>query len=387
MRVDYEPVQKKWEAAHAAWRAEKKRRDNEAFKLSRTPSERAALDPERFLAMYFLTDGRPDATKVRKALALHNVQNVRKFEKMAKKTVPGLYTWNGPDRFASNVYIGWDIDEVVDLGMRTSKDEEKANKAQQKALWEQQLERHREYVAQARVGEPSKGPKKHPEGFSLDRCKGSYVIHCKETTEEYLSILKGHTLTMDIWSRDETTLCAAFDFGILEGTMILGMTEDLLKDDPFESDQDLEARFSDEDVDEIDPEEEIRRFQISANRRKRKATEAELAELAAKRQAKEMRRAAEPVPEFLQRRVYFRLRSRLTAVGDINPAPEAGHLDFRSDDCVEFSGRVYLLSWIGKNVWFRGHKVSDTPRVEPEDWSSFPIKSGFKYIQSDVKNL
>lgn len=387
MRADHEPLQEEWEANYAAWKAEKRRRDNAAFKLARTPSERAALDPQRFLAMYFLTDGEPDTTKFRKALVLHNVQNVRKFEDMAKKIVPGLYTWNGPDRFASNVYIGWSRTKVFDLAMRTSKDEERANKAQQKALWEQQLERHREYVAQARLSEPSKGAHKHPEGFSLDRCKGSYVIHCKETTEEYLSILKGRTLTMDIWSRDENTLCAAFDFGILEGTMILGMTEDLLKDDPFESDQDLEARFSDEDMDEIGLEEEMRRFQESVSRRKRKRNEAELAELAAKRHAKAMRRAAEPVPEFLQRRVYFRLRSRLTTVGQVTDVPEAGHLDFRSDDCVEFSGRVYLLSWIGKNVWFRGHKVSDTPRVEPEDYDTLHIRSGFKYIKSDVKNL
>ncbi|KAK4070531.1 hypothetical protein Trihar35433_4998 [Trichoderma harzianum] len=305
------------------------------------------------------------------------------FEDMAKKRAPSLFIWHS--RSDRNVYIGWSREKVLDLAYRTTKDDEKANKARLKTLWEQQLERHREYIAQAQLGEPSRGPNKQPEGFSLDRCKGSYVVRCKEIADEWLSFLKGRTFTMDIWTRDENTLVAAFDFGLIEGTMILGMTEDLLKDDPYESDQDDEARFSDEEEEEISLEEEMRRFLEWGSGRKRKRRDE--AELEAKRQAKAMRRAAEPVPEFRQRRVYLRARGRRTDKGQVIYEPDAGHLDFRTDDCVEFAGRVYLMTWVGKNVWFYGYKVSDTPRVEPEDYDTLFKRSGFRHIKSDVKNL
>ncbi|KAM6486059.1 hypothetical protein HDV62DRAFT_353090 [Trichoderma sp. SZMC 28011] len=390
MRADHEPLQAEWEANYIAWRKEKrrrndealrlaKRRDDEAFRSARSASERAALDPERFIATYFLTNGKQDMAKVRKALVLRKVQNARQFEVMAKKRAPSLFIWHL--RSDPNVYIGWDRDKVFDLAYRTAKDDEKANKARLKALWEQQLERHREYIAQAQLGEPSRGPNKQPEAFSLDRCKGSYVVRCKEIADEWLSFLKGRTFTMDIWPRDENTLVAAFDFGLIEGTMILGMTEDLLKDDPYETDQDDEARFSDEEEEEVSLEEEMRRFLEWGSARKRKRRDE--AEVAAKRQ----RRAAEPVPEFRQRRVYFRSRGRRTDKGQVVYEPDAGHLDFRTDDCVEFAGRVYLMSWVGKNVWFYGYKVSDTPRVEPEDYDTLFKRSGSRYIKSDVKNL
>ncbi|KAJ4855052.1 uncharacterized protein T069G_10610 [Trichoderma breve] len=374
MRADHEPLQEEWEANYIAWRKEKRRRneeafrlarrrEDEAFKLARSASERVALDPERFIATYFLTNGKQDMAKVRKPLVLRKVQNARKFEDMVKKRAPSLFIWHS----------------------RTTKDDEKANKARLRALWEQQLERHREYIAQAQLGEPSRGPNKQPEGFSLDRCKGSYVVRCAEIADEWLSFLKGRTFTMDIWSRDENILVAAFDFGLIEGTMILGMTEDLLKDDPYESDQDLEARFSDEEEEEISLEEEMRRFQEWVSGRKRKRRDE--AELEAKRQAKAMRRAAEPVPEFLQHRVYLRAHGHRTDKGQVTYEPDAGHLDFRTDDCVEFAGRVYLMTWVGKNVWFYGYKVSDTPRVEPEDYDTLFKRSGLKHIKSDVKNL
>lgn len=178
MRADHEPLQAEWETNYIAWRKEKrrrndealrlaKRREDEAFRSARSASERAALDPERFIVTYFLTNGKQDMTKVRRPLVLRKVQNARKFEVMAKKRAPSLFIWHL--RSDPNVYIGWSREKVLDLAYRTAKDDEKANKARLKTLWEQQLERHREYIAQAQLGEPSRGPNKQPEGFSLDR--------------------------------------------------------------------------------------------------------------------------------------------------------------------------------------------------------------------------
>ncbi|OPB46966.1 hypothetical protein A0O28_0070900 [Trichoderma guizhouense] len=404
MRADHEPLQAEWEANYIAWRKEKrrrndealrlaKRREDEAFRSARSASERARLDPQRFLDMYFMTDGKPDTTKVRRPLVLRN-QNVRTFQALVKKRVPGLYTWRGPDRLARNVYIGWDTTKVMDLAISTSNSDEKANKAHTKALWRQQLERHQEYIAQAQLGEPSRGPTKHPEGLSLDRCKGSYVVRCKKITEEWLTLLSGHTFTVDICSRDENTLNAVFDFGIVEGTMILSLDEQALRVAVREAPKvyygsEVSEEEEDEDEDEVEIKQEEDEcdlgLQDSVSGGKRRQDEASLEQLAGPASAK--RRKTSPTPSWLDRRVYFRFRGRETQKHQVIPDPEAGYVHFQSDDCVKFYGMMHLLPWVGEDIDFVGYKVSDTPRVNPEHWETFQNWEAFSWDNYGYTNV
>ncbi|WQF75350.1 hypothetical protein CDEST_00364 [Colletotrichum destructivum] len=55
----------------------------------------------------------------------------------------------------------------------------------------------------------------------------------------------------------------------------------------------------------------------------------------------------------------------------IHDVTEAGHLDFLDDRGAEFVGLAYEFPYIGRNVEFRGYKVSDAPRKKPEPWGSF----------------
>ncbi|KAK8162333.1 hypothetical protein BKA80DRAFT_254461 [Phyllosticta citrichinensis] len=76
------------------------------------------------------------------------------------------------------------------------------------------------------------------------------------------------------------------------------------------------------------------------------------------------------------RRLYFRMKGREAREGERFSNAESGHIDFLDDDCTKFVGLMYECCLLGRNVEFKGFKVSNTPEKEPEDRSTF---SGAKY--------
>ncbi|KAL7928523.1 hypothetical protein V8C35DRAFT_317950 [Trichoderma chlorosporum] len=383
MRTDYEPLQQKFKSDWASWIAEKKRKEDEAFKKCKTPGERAACNLDRFMDLYFLTDGKPDKTKTTEALRLSGFGDRSALHSMAEK-IPGLHTCSGGQSPNRELCIGWDYAEVSVLAMGISDRDREARKVQKMAEKEQQLERHREYLAQIRSKKTSKGPSKRPQEFSLDRCKGSYIIQCDGITDNWDDF---DTLTMDISSSKGNMLRAAYDFGILEGTMILSQSEETLQAIVGEDHGSSNASSSDEDeedeneegYDEYDENEDDdgNDLQSSISGKKRKLAKTSLAKAsksAAARSSDAKRRKTKHLPS-LSRRVYFRLRGRETGEGMIHSDPESGHIDFLSDGCATFAGLIYGLPYVGRNVEFQGHKVSDLPKVKPEEWEAFSYEA------------
>lgn len=368
MRADYEPLQQKWEADCVAWLAEMKRRDDEAFERCKTPSERAAFDPQRFIDMYFLTDGEPDMAKSTEALALDGLDRGWKLQDAARK-VPGLHTWGGGYLEARKICIGWNREEVFRLAKSIMDRQDAANRAQQEALWKEQLERHQKYVDQVQ-SKGANGMNQHSEVFNLDRCQGSYVVRCDEITEGWLDTLKGHTLTMDISSGKGSTRHAAYDFGIIQGTIILSLSEDAFQalDSLYSEASSGDESGGDEGQDHEDKDRGDTDSQISTNGKKRKPGNDLQAQGTGHTNAK--RRKIKPLPS-PSRRVYFRLHGRETGEGEVLPYPDSGHIDYLSDDCTSFAGVVYDLTHVGNNVEFRGYRVSDKPHVKPEPWETF----------------
>ncbi|KAL6817145.1 hypothetical protein J3E69DRAFT_358364 [Trichoderma sp. SZMC 28015] len=338
MRADYEPLQR---------------------------NERAAFDPQRFIDMYFLTDGEPDMAKTTEALALDGLDRGWKLQDAARK-VPGLHTWGGGYLEARKICIGWNREEVFRLAKSIMDRQDEANRAQKEALWKEQLERHQKYVDQVQ-SKGANGMNQHSEVFNLDRCQGSYVVRCDEITEGWLDTLKGHTLTMDISSGKGSTRRAAYDFGIIEGTMILSLSEDAFQalDSLYSEASSGDENGEDEDQDDEDQDDEDK---ISTNGKKRKPGNDLQAQGTGHTSAK--RRKTRPLPS-PSRRVYFRLHGRETGEGEVLPYPDSGHIDYLSDDCTSFAGVVYDLTHVGNNVEFRGYRVSDKPRVKPEPWETF----------------
>ncbi|KAK1249269.1 hypothetical protein MKX07_002785 [Trichoderma sp. CBMAI-0711] len=379
MKTDYAPLYQKWQAECAAWDAEKKQRDDEAFAKCKTPGERANCDLDRFMDMYFLTNGKPDKSKTPKPLALSGFQDRSSLHSRAER-VPGLETCSGGPPSSRELCIGWDRSEVFALASRVSERAYEAEKAQQTAEWEQQMARHRRYIARS-LGTGS-GGSRQPDKFDLARCLGSYIIQCDEIADQWPDVVRGHTLTMDISKGKGNTLLAAYDFGIIEGTMILSLSEDTLKaivgGDTSESEASRSDDFYSSEDDGDGDEEGIHTQQPDGGIKRKAGQFSSLARATASAVVRHpvtaKRRKTGAMPS-LTRRVYLRLRGRETGEGEIIPDPDSGHIDFLSNSCATFAGLVYHLTFVAKNVEFRGYKVSDTPRVKPEAWEDFSYEA------------
>ncbi|KAL0931166.1 AT hook motif family protein [Colletotrichum truncatum] len=202
--------------------------------------------------------------------------------------------------------------------------------------------------------------------FDIGQCKGSYVMKCNAVMHGF-DVSPKQPLTLNITVGKDGLLIAAYDFGMIEGTMILSLSEEKL-DSVVELDSAPEDREEDSDEypDYSSDDEEHRPGQKTlketAALKKRAA-----GSLSGQRLAKRSKR----MTPSLSRRVYYRLRGRETGEGEILYETSSGHLDFLDAEGKQFAGLAYEFPYIGKNVEFRGSKVSDVPLKKPEPWGSF----------------
>ncbi|KAK8209417.1 hypothetical protein IWZ01DRAFT_483329 [Phyllosticta capitalensis] len=323
MRRDYEPTYRKWKGEDSAWGASKKQEANEAFLRCETPGEKATHDLDKFIDYFFLTDEKPDKSKTPKPLALYGFRNRWVLHEKAKH-IPGLETYTGGrDEKDKVTCIGWDSKEVRRLSDEIDRKASEARAKIKEAEWEEVMEAHRQYVAEAGSGKKGKkgsAANKKAKPFKLDSCVGSYAVKCDKVAGGW-SHINGNDFVLDIDNDGNGILIAAFDFGILEGTMLLSQSEDKL-------------------------ETAARGRGGAAKKRKTTSTSS------------------------TSRRVFYRMRGRETGEGEIFSDPLSGHLDF-DDQGVKFEGMAYSLAFCGQNVEFTGYKVSDAPGAQAEDWDAF----------------
>ncbi|KAL7928524.1 hypothetical protein V8C35DRAFT_332684 [Trichoderma chlorosporum] len=212
MQVDYLSLLKQREAECAAWRAEKKRIDDEAFEKCKTPSQRAAFDPQRFMDMYFLTNGLPDKTKTTEVLTLSGLKggSAGKLRRIARN-FSDLHFQNVDYLSDGEFCIGWDRKKVTELAL----DQWDRDSQEVELLIERQ--KRSKHVTQASSEETSNGANNGSETFNKD--------------------ISGGDKKMDR---------AAVDVGIIEGTRLLSLSEGK----SAALDEDSEA--SDEDEEEVD---------------------------------------------------------------------------------------------------------------------------------------
>ncbi|KAM0418911.1 hypothetical protein ACHAPT_012176 [Fusarium lateritium] len=338
--------------------------NDEAFSRCTTPGERANCDLGRFMNYYFLTDGQPDPTKTPTAFAVYGFDGRSRLHAISEK-IPGLSTCSGGSDESRTLCIGWDCDAVSRLARSIDRQAHEEEKKKQESKWEKAMEAHENYVSKSSQGSLSQGNKKRTtkgkasRSFELGRCKGSYVIKC-DTVSDGWSM---SDFTMDICEGKRGTLIADYDFGVIQGTMLMSDCEETLDALAGTGDDSGEAWDSEEygtDYGEMGSEDED-------------------GPKAKKRLAKGVgtRKKAGPAPKrrkiapSLARRVYYRLRGLETGEGQILSDPESGHLDFLSNSCATFVGLAYHLPYQGKNVEFRGYKVSDVPKKKAGEWDDF----------------
>ncbi|KAK8209397.1 hypothetical protein IWZ01DRAFT_317521 [Phyllosticta capitalensis] len=404
MRREYEPMYQEWRRKRRAWEERKKQQEaeaaarqrkehEEAFARCKTLSEKASFDFSLFLEHYFLTDGKPNPAKAPEPMTVRMEHRtwVRAFtsphgdpHQLARQV--GLHAalsadcrkplpFNSGPRKYYRLRIGHDHAVVERFAHEIVAQEEAA--AQKK--------RDDDYdhcVARAR--------RRNLRSFDLRQCIGSYVVECDKVVR-FSKDYKDAVLTMDISPAGSETLVAAFDFGLVQGTMLLSLseenldamvgavssarydnTEDEVDDDPDDPWASIYPAYS------TDERRKQTLAQAVASKQARGGNDGSAAG-ASKKGGGSIKKSSHNAPRkkrriimpSLSRRVHYRLRGQETLQGEIYPDPEAGHLDFLSNGCEKFMGLAYLFPGLDSNVRFTGYKVAEQPRRKPEPWSTF----------------
>ncbi|KAK8209418.1 hypothetical protein IWZ01DRAFT_483330 [Phyllosticta capitalensis] len=360
MQTEYDPLYQNWAREARAWdeghrqTLERMRQQEEKpFAKLTTPIKRARKDPERFL--------KTGPNHYPGAARLTGLDKARRMEihQLVEWRYRGLHTQSGGQGKNRALCIGWSRDAVWDLARSLENKAKEKQRRKQQSEHEEWMESHRQYVSS--LGQD--GPR---QPFGLPKCQGSYYIRCDKVMRQY-SNTHPDELWLDIGPGMGGSLEADFSFGVIEGTMLLDVSDQRVADVAYELDPNDEDEYSqdeeeEEEEDEEEEQEEEEDPQPSALGKRAAPT--------ASGPAKKQKTTAPP-----SRRIYFRMRGRETGEGEIFSIPEPGHIEFLDDDCTRFVGVMYDNNLIPKNTEFRGFKIGEEPEETPEDWNAFSEKA------------
>lgn len=346
MRAEYEPMYRAWKGEVSEWDARKKAMEDGAWAQCSTPLERAEHSLDRFISHYFLTNGEPDPSKTKKPIALPGFRNRSAVHSWADR-VPGLETRSGGEEPNRTLFIGWGRSAVWDMAREADAEAYRQQGERANDRWAEVEEEHREFVKTAKKG-AKKVNAKSPTPAVLQKIVGSYVVRCEDIEEQWPS---EHELTLDIaFGPKDNVLEGAVSFNVIEGTMLLALSDDILDEldvDTLDSD---DSDDSDEDDEDEEP----------ALSKKRAAP-------APKHKPGRPKKAKTNAQT---RHIPLRIRGRETGEGEMFYDSERGHLEFTDNTYTRFTG-VVGLPHVGPKVEFEGLKVDSEPQQQADAWEEF----------------
>ncbi|KAI0451010.1 hypothetical protein F5B21DRAFT_488721 [Xylaria acuta] len=357
-----------------AWASELDRGIDTAFAMIDQPDVKtdhptleAFFDAERFLAKYFLDGlrGKPAPGKQKKPLILRSwIADNDSFEGLveAAKHTPELLVkrtskptqdtrWSCSE---ACVIVGWAKQvipqvescksEIARLKAAETKSEEREK---EKAILAK-LKPHIDYARAHRSTQS--GP------FTLTHLVGSYIIHCRRLQDEYGCELG--SMSLDVHAPTSTHgAAAAFNFGVVEGTMLLASSEEsleLLREEQAVRSSDEEDEFSDSEY-----------FAASG---KRKVT--------ATRRAgtKHFKRRLGGDHPQNPGRFYLQWAGCETGTAHLvldEDHERTGYFDLDKSGMTARGELKYRELFGKRDLVFTLLKVADTPRNNPDAWSSY----------------
>lgn len=201
----------------------------------------------------------------------------------------------------------------------------------------------------------TKGKTSNAQGQRNASIAGSYSIKCDDIEQGWANM---DDLTLDIKEGPTAGIySASFDFGVLEGAMLLSADKELLA--PCVEDTDSSDEGDDDDVSESDTR--------TSNKRKARG---KLAGKVAKK--------AKPAQANLAPTKFFLVwRGRETGEGEIQSGEHSGTIEFTNRNYVRFSGDMDMV-FVGGSDGFEGTKVSDVPETFSQCWGDFS-ESAYEY--------
>ena len=317
----------------------------------RTP-EQLYHSPEWFVEKYFLSSGRPDHTKTTTVVGMpldrfssYRAGQVRE----AASNVTGLHQETGFGPKTQTVFMGWDPVAVSKAARGHAAKEAKQQQAAENERENDRAQAHTNYLASLKRKKSPKGPKTH----SL---VGSYIVRCKEIEEQWPD--QADDLNLDISQSDEPGIFeASFEFGVLEGVMIISAEEDALERYCSQLDREAEPEWDEEDDDEYET--ESARKPTTGSKRKAEAPQGQ------GRPTKKSNSGAVQPHTYL-----LKLKCRETGEGEIQYTAQKGSLRFRDKTLTSFIGKADLPC-VGQGVPFSGRKISDVPTQSGNEWADY----------------
>lgn len=331
--------------------------------------EMAESYPDATIVRYFLDiSGKPDRTKTTDVLAVP-ISDYRKGKVIeAAKKVGGLHFTFVPN----TLYIGWDRAAVArevaghwDKVERERKKEERERKQEMDARDKERKSMHSDYLREA---QKAKGKK-------LWSPVGEYIVDCETIESGWSNDVED--LSLDVCETDNPGVFEAhFDFGIIEGIMILCDQKAMLDQycAELEKEEDLYGEDEDEstDYDSNEEEKEEEEEDQPAAGSKRKAPAAPRGRGRPPKKAKSS--PTQPL------KFFFKWKGRETGEGQIIDEAEEGVIQFDNSKYARFTGKTDM-EFVDSDVSFTARKVSGRPRSSSKSWSSF---SGAAYEHARV---
>ncbi|RYP48153.1 hypothetical protein DL769_011236 [Monosporascus sp. CRB-8-3] len=309
--------------------------------------------PEFLFKKYFLgPSGEPDHTKTTEVLAVpmppHS--HYRKGRVIdGARNVRGLhYEFGSPDA----LYLGWDRVAVARAASGHGAKAERQRKQEKDERDRKRKSMHSDYMRDA---QRAKGKK----GWSP---VGRYIVDCKEIGGQWPEESKN--MTLSIYETGNSDIFAAnFDFGVIEGIMVLSSRKAVL--DQYCAQLDREDHYDngndDEDDDDDDgstqsDNEEAGQHAVGS---KRKATRG---------RGRPPKKTKSSPTQSLE--MFLQWKGRETGEGMILSEAEKGSIKFDNSKFASFTGEMNMIL-VGRNVPFMARKVSGTAQRDYRSWASY----------------
>ncbi|KAG0648135.1 hypothetical protein D0Z07_5989 [Hyphodiscus hymeniophilus] len=340
--------------------------------LNRLTPEQLSDYPEWVMDRYFLSSGQQDRTKMTTVVGIpfdrYNSYRVGQMREATSK-VAGLHQEAGLGPKTQTIFMGWDSIAVSKAAKGHAAKEAKELQAAKDERENERVALHTDYLNNL----------KRKKAFKASQAYspvGSYIINCKEIEEQWPD--QADDLSLDIRETEEPGVFdVSFDFGVLEGVMIISAEENTLE--RYCSQLDREGREAESDWDENwsgrESEEEDEEKFANDDENGGEVGDNKKPITGSKRKAEAPRGRGRPPkkskPGPAQPDTYLlRLKCRETGEGQIYDTAEEGTIRFEDESLVSFIGKADLPC-VGQGVPFTARKKSDAPTCPGNTWAEY----------------
>ncbi|KAK0704310.1 hypothetical protein B0H67DRAFT_557148 [Lasiosphaeris hirsuta] len=348
--------------------------------LDQMTPEDLASHPAYVMEKYFVdAAGAPDRTRTKAVVAipyrLHSSHDPGQLREAAD-AVRGLHhatattTGSGTGTGAEIVFLGWTKTAVSKAVKAHAAQEAKQAKPARQA--KAKPAKQAKAKAKAEAAEAAAEYEDDSEGGELPPSflNGQYAVTCGEVEEEWPDMAENMTLSIGGTSR-HNLLRAAFDFGVVQGVMMLSFDEGLL-DTLCKRDRDLSSDEGDydddDDGDDDDDDDDRDSGQHSAT-------------TGAKRKTTARSKGKRPPPAKKAKavagggwksssRFFVRLKSMESETGEIHPTPTKGVIRVVDKGINQLAGTVNITG-IGGDIKFTARRVRGPPRGLHDKWENY----------------